>query len=58
MSLELERQLIEMGVIPASPLEEIGIVAVKRESYNQLPQPEGRRLTGSSYDEETQEYMF
>ena len=71
MSLELERQLIEIGVIPASPLaelsallaprglcEEIGIVAVTRECYNQLPQPEGRRLTGSSYDEETQEYMF
>lgn len=48
MSLELERQLIEMGVIPASPTEEIGIVAVTRECYNQLP----------SYDEETQEYMF
>jgi hypothetical protein len=61
MSLELERQLIEMGVIPASPIaelsallaprglcEEIGVVAVTRESYNQLP----------SYNEETQEYMF
>ena len=48
MSLELERQLIEMGVIPASPTEAIGVVAVTRESYNQLP----------SYDEETQEYMF
>ena len=48
MSLELEQHLIEMGVIPASPLEEIGIVAVTRDCYNQLP----------SYDEETQEYMF
>ena len=48
MSLELERQLIEMGVIPASPTEEIGVVAVTRECYNQLP----------SYDEETQEYLF
>jgi len=44
----LEQHLIEMGVIPASPLEEIGIVAVTRECYNQLP----------SYDEETQEYLF
>ena len=44
----LQRQLIEMGVIPASPAEEIGIVAVTRECYHQLP----------SYDEETQEYMF
>jgi len=57
----LEQHLIEIGVIPASPIaelsallaprglcEEIGIVAVTRECYNQLP----------SYDEETQEYMF
>ena len=48
MTRELELQLIDMGVIPASPLEEIGIVAVTRECYNQLP----------AYDEETQEYMF
>ena len=48
MTRELEQHLIDMGVIPASPLEEIGIVAVTRESYNQLP----------SYNEETQEYMF
>ena len=71
MTRELEQHLIDMGVIPASPLAElsamlaprglcgeIGVVAVTRECYNQLPQPEGRRLTGSSYDEETQEYMF
>ena len=48
MTRELEQQLIDMGVIPASPLEEIGVVAVSRESYTNLP----------SYDEETQEYLF
>ena len=48
MTRELEQQLIDMGVIPASPREEIGIVAVTRESYANLP----------SYDEETQEYLF
>ena len=48
MTRELEQHLIDMGVIPASPLEEIGVVAATRESYNQLP----------SYNEETQEYMF
>ena len=48
MTRELEQHLIDMGVIPASPLEEIGIVAVTRESYANLP----------SYNEETQEYMF
>jgi hypothetical protein len=46
--LGLEQHLIEVGVIPASPTEEIGIVAVTREYYNRLP----------TYDEETQEYMF
>lgn len=45
--LELEQHLIEVGVIPASPTEEIGIVAVTREYYNRLP----------TYDEETKEYM-
>ena len=61
MTRELEQQLIDMGVIPASPLAElsamlapkglcgeIGVVAVTRESYANLP----------SYNEETQEYLF
>jgi len=33
MSLELERQLIEMGIIPASPLEELGTVCQSLENH-------------------------
>jgi hypothetical protein len=48
MTRELEQQLIDMGVIPASPLAELSATSNTRDSYNQLP----------SYDEETQEYLF
>jgi hypothetical protein len=33
MSLELERQLIEMGIIPASPLEELGTVCQSLQNH-------------------------
>ena len=48
MSLELEQYLLEIGVIPATPLMEIGKVVDTKQEYTKLP----------AYDEETQEYMF
>ena len=44
----LEQHLIEMGIIPPTPLAEISKTAVTRDSYVDLP----------SYDEETEEYLF
>ncbi len=48
MSLELEQYLIEMGVIPASPLAELSATSNSRDYYSDLPK----------YDEDTKEYLF